>query len=378
MRGHETFREAVARLSLATHAGGRRPPASTLDEIDLFVYHQANGRILAAVGERLGLPPERVVDCIGEYGNTSAATLPLALAYCERAGPPATTATGCCSARSAPASPGAPPLSSGGGADEPRARRPPRTDADPHAARAARGAVRPGLAAAHPHRRAARCRWASKARAGDGVVGGSGMVDGRPVFCYAQDSSYAGGSLGAGPRRHDRPRAGAGRSRPRAGGRVRLLGRRPHAGGRGRARRLRADLPPDRRSCPGGCPQISIITGVSAGGGAYSPALTDWVVMTEDASMFLTGPGVVREALGEDVDRRRARRHARARAQRRLPLRRPDRRSTPPGWPASCSATCPRHRDDPLPPPCRRPPAGARSRRPSCPARRAASTTCAR
>jgi acetyl-CoA carboxylase carboxyltransferase component len=48
-------------------------------------------------------------------------------------------------------------------------------------------------------------------------------------------------------------------------------------------------------------PQISIITGVSAGGGAYSPALTDWVVMTEESSMFLTGPGVVRDALGEDV-----------------------------------------------------------------------------
>src|SRR5207253_1390522 len=41
--------------------------------------------------------------------------------------------------------------------------------------------------------------------------------------------------------------------------------------------------------------------GLSAGGGAYSPALTDWVVMTEQSSMFLTGPGVVRDALGEDV-----------------------------------------------------------------------------
>jgi acetyl-CoA carboxylase carboxyltransferase component len=48
-------------------------------------------------------------------------------------------------------------------------------------------------------------------------------------------------------------------------------------------------------------PQISIVTGVSAGGGSYSPALTDFVLMVEDASMFLTGPGVVREAIGEDV-----------------------------------------------------------------------------
>jgi acetyl-CoA carboxylase carboxyltransferase component len=49
-------------------------------------------------------------------------------------------------------------------------------------------------------------------------------------------------------------------------------------------------------------PQISIVSGASAGGGAYSPALTDIVLMLDDAAMFLTGPGIVREALGEDVD----------------------------------------------------------------------------
>jgi 3-oxoacyl-[acyl-carrier-protein] synthase-3 len=85
MRGHETFREAVARLTLCTHQATRAAGVS-LDDIDLFVYHQANGRILSAVGERLGLAPERVVDCIGQYGNTCAATLPLALAFSEREG----------------------------------------------------------------------------------------------------------------------------------------------------------------------------------------------------------------------------------------------------------------------------------------------------
>ncbi|MBV9002422.1 MAG: methylmalonyl-CoA carboxyltransferase, partial [Solirubrobacterales bacterium] len=49
-------------------------------------------------------------------------------------------------------------------------------------------------------------------------------------------------------------------------------------------------------------PQISVVSGASAGGGAYSPALTDLIIMTEDAAMFLTGPGVVREALGEEID----------------------------------------------------------------------------
>ena len=85
MRGHETFREAVARLSLATMQAVRAARVR-LDQIDLFVYHQANGRILSAVGERLELPADRVVDCIGEYGNTSAATLPLALAHAEGEG----------------------------------------------------------------------------------------------------------------------------------------------------------------------------------------------------------------------------------------------------------------------------------------------------
>ncbi len=49
-------------------------------------------------------------------------------------------------------------------------------------------------------------------------------------------------------------------------------------------------------------PQISVVSGFSAGGGAYSPALTDLILMTEDAAMFLTGPGVVRDALGEQID----------------------------------------------------------------------------
>jgi 3-oxoacyl-[acyl-carrier-protein] synthase III len=85
MRGHETFREAVARLSLST-VQAVRAAGVRLDDIDLFVYHQANGRILSAVGERLSLPADRVVDCISEHGNTSAATLPLALAHVESAG----------------------------------------------------------------------------------------------------------------------------------------------------------------------------------------------------------------------------------------------------------------------------------------------------
>jgi 3-oxoacyl-[acyl-carrier-protein] synthase-3 len=82
MQGQDTFREAVERLSSVTVEAAAAAGVA-LDEIDLFVYHQANRRILQAIGERLALGPERVVDCIGEHGNTSAASLPLALAHSD-------------------------------------------------------------------------------------------------------------------------------------------------------------------------------------------------------------------------------------------------------------------------------------------------------
>jgi 3-oxoacyl-[acyl-carrier-protein] synthase-3 len=85
MNGHDTFRQAVDRLADATTAAAAGADIR-LDAIDLFVYHQANRRILAAVGERLGLDPARVIDCIDRYGNTSAATVPLALATAEQEG----------------------------------------------------------------------------------------------------------------------------------------------------------------------------------------------------------------------------------------------------------------------------------------------------
>ena len=69
-----------------------------------------------------------------------------------------------------------------------------------------------------------------------------------------------------------------------------------HAGLAGYGRIFRASVELSRK-----VPQISVFSGVSAGGGAYSPALTDFVFMTEDARMFLTGPKVVLEAMGEEI-----------------------------------------------------------------------------
>jgi 3-oxoacyl-[acyl-carrier-protein] synthase-3 len=79
MDGRPTFRAAVAAMSKVTvEAAGRE--GLGLDEVDLFIYHQANRRILTGVGERLGLDPDRVFDCVDRYGNTSAASIPIALA----------------------------------------------------------------------------------------------------------------------------------------------------------------------------------------------------------------------------------------------------------------------------------------------------------
>jgi len=83
MEGHETFLTAVERLTRSTHEVLELAHLK-IEDIDLFVYHQANSRILTAVSERLGLPRERVFDCLESFGNTSAASLPLALAQAMR------------------------------------------------------------------------------------------------------------------------------------------------------------------------------------------------------------------------------------------------------------------------------------------------------
>jgi len=85
MDGPEVYRNAIARMSEATVAAVQGAGLE-LEDIDLFVFHQANGRILRALAERLGLPSDRVVDVIENLGNSSAATLPLALAAAERDG----------------------------------------------------------------------------------------------------------------------------------------------------------------------------------------------------------------------------------------------------------------------------------------------------
>jgi 3-oxoacyl-[acyl-carrier-protein] synthase-3 len=85
MDGHTTFNAAVAALTQSTRDVIERA-GMTLDDVDLFVYHQANGRITRAVAERLELPEGRVADYVAETGNTSAASIPLALDLARRDG----------------------------------------------------------------------------------------------------------------------------------------------------------------------------------------------------------------------------------------------------------------------------------------------------
>jgi acetyl-CoA carboxylase carboxyltransferase component len=138
------------------------------------------------------------------------------------------------------------------------------------------------------------------AHEGDGVLTGIGTVDGRPVACYAQDARVSGGSLGE----------------AQADAIVRLLGiarnaRMPvvsfleSSGARiqegvaalaGYARVFKEIVALSRV-----VPQISIVSGACAGGSAYAPALTDFVIMTGSAAMFLTGPRIVRDICGEEV-----------------------------------------------------------------------------
>lgn len=85
MDGHATFVEAVRRLcDVVPQAAAAVGHA--LDDVDLFVFHQANRRILASVGDALGLAPEKVVDSIGALGNTSAASIPLSLDHARTEG----------------------------------------------------------------------------------------------------------------------------------------------------------------------------------------------------------------------------------------------------------------------------------------------------
>ncbi|MCB0323391.1 MAG: ketoacyl-ACP synthase III [Bdellovibrionales bacterium] len=85
MEGREVFKLAVRRLAeINQHV--IEANGFSLEQVDYFVSHQANRRILQAMGKNLGIPDEKVLMNVERYGNTSAASIPILLAEAEEQG----------------------------------------------------------------------------------------------------------------------------------------------------------------------------------------------------------------------------------------------------------------------------------------------------
>ncbi|WP_129626343.1 acyl-CoA carboxylase subunit beta [Candidatus Oscillochloris fontis] len=137
-------------------------------------------------------------------------------------------------------------------------------------------------------------------RLGDGVITGFGMVQGRQVFAAAQDATVMGGSLGE---MHANKIVKAMRMALSYG--CPFVALNDSGGARiqegvdslgGYARIFDANC-----EASGVIPQISVILGPCAGGAVYSPGLTDFIFMTENSYMFITGPEVVKSVMQENV-----------------------------------------------------------------------------
>ncbi len=85
MNGQEVYRFAVKRVPEVIEKALHRANLTT-DQVDWLLLHQANQRILDAVAQRLGIPDEKVISNMATYGNTSAASIPLALDEAVRQG----------------------------------------------------------------------------------------------------------------------------------------------------------------------------------------------------------------------------------------------------------------------------------------------------
>ncbi len=154
-----------------------------------------------------------------------------------------------------------------------------------------------GLFAAH---RAKYFGMADKELPADGVVTGRGSVDGRLVHLASQDFTVAGGSAGE---VHANKIADTMKAALKTGSPFIFVndsgGARVQEGVgslAGYARIFHQNV-----MLSGVVPQISLICGPCAGGAAYSPALTDFIIQTRDGLMFITGPTVIKQVTGEEV-----------------------------------------------------------------------------
>lgn len=136
---------------------------------------------------------------------------------------------------------------------------------------------------------------------GDGVVTGAGLVDGRPVYVASQDFTVAGGSVGEGTARKivsvmgDALKTGDPFVFINDGGGARIQEGVDALAGYGRIFHHNILL-------SGVVPQISVIAGPCAGGAAYSPALTDFIIQVRNVGqLYITGPRVIQQVTGETV-----------------------------------------------------------------------------
>ncbi len=136
---------------------------------------------------------------------------------------------------------------------------------------------------------------------GDGVITGYGKINGRTVFIFAQDFTVMGGSLGSvQAAKINKVQDMAVKMGAPIIGLIDSGGARIQEGVLSLAGY--ASIFHRNVLSSGVIPQISVIMGPAAGGAVYSPALTDFVFMTNKTSyMFVTGPNVIKEVLNEDV-----------------------------------------------------------------------------
>ena len=140
-----------------------------------------------------------------------------------------------------------------------------------------------------------------KKRPSDGVVAGYGKIEGRPVYLFAQDRTVLAGTVGSA---HAEKVAYVIQTARKLG--VPLIGLYDSVGAR-----IQEGLSVttaigkiffENSITSGAVPQISAIMGPCIGVASYSPALTDFILMVQGSSqMFITGPPVVKEVLGEEV-----------------------------------------------------------------------------
>ena len=141
---------------------------------------------------------------------------------------------------------------------------------------------------------------AGKELPADGVVTGVGAIDGRVIYVASQDFTVAGGSLGEahGEKIVDMMKMSLKCGAPfvmiNDSGGARIQEGVGSLAGYGR-------IFFHNTLCSGVVPQISLICGPCAGGAAYSPALTDFVIMVRGQQMFITGPEVLKQVTGEVI-----------------------------------------------------------------------------